>query len=169
MAAAGQTAVTLKSFPWRLSSANHSALEEEARTLYAKLIGANPTDIAITPSTSYAVSLASRAIPLRAPRHSVLVLANQMASNVMPWQRTATEAHGKLVVVPRPPDFDWATAVIERLEGPEGATIGVVALPNVRNPFCALSCSRGHTFTKNHDWFLDRCTGVMDPWWICRA
>ena len=97
----------LKVFPWEMGSAGHEAIEEEVRGSMATLVGGQAQDVALCPSTSYSVSLVSRSIPLSGRRNCVLVTANQMASNVMPWQRAATEAGGRLIVIPRPADWDW--------------------------------------------------------------
>ena len=90
-----------------MGSADHEAIEEEVRGSMATLVGGQARDVALCPSTSYSVSLVSRSIPLSGRRICVLVTANQMAPNVMPWQRAAAEAGGRLIVIPRPADWDW--------------------------------------------------------------
>ena len=104
----------------------HVARPDTVRALFASLIGASAEDICLTPSCSYAMSLAAHNLRHRisAQRRGVLVLADQMSSNVMPWQALCTSAGGKLVVVPRPPDHDWTVAVLARLDG-----VAICALP----------------------------------------
>eukprot|EP00729_Bicosta_minor_P026789 gene26789-29054_t len=76
-----------------------------ARSLALK--GADANDIALTPSTGFAMTLAAFNVG-RSPvvRHgmSIVVLADQMASNVYPWQFICSEHGLKLVVVEEPDD-----------------------------------------------------------------
>ena len=103
--------------PWDIGDT--SADLDTVRALFASLIGASAEDICLTPSCSYAMSLAAHNLRHRisAQRRGVLVLADQMSSNVMPWQALCTSASGELVVVPRTPDHDWTAAVLARLDG----------------------------------------------------
>ena len=55
----------------------------------------DPVMVALTPSTSYAMSLCARNVRMEAGQRAV-VLWDQMASNVMPWQQAG--ALGKLRV-----------------------------------------------------------------------
>jgi len=54
-------------------------------------------------------------------------MANQMPSNVMPWQASAARAGGGLVVCKRPADFDWTRALLAAIEAHK-ATLGAAAL-----------------------------------------
>lgn len=49
--------------------------------------------MAVTPSTSYAMSLAARNVHMR-PGQRAVVLWDQMASNVMPWQDVGFKIQG---------------------------------------------------------------------------
>ena len=123
--AAGLAAAQRKAHsPWDIGDT--SADLDTVRALFASLIGASAEDICLTPSCSYAMSLAAHNLRHRisAQRRGVLVLADQMSSNVMPWQALCTSAGGELVIVPRPPDHDWTAAVLARLDG-----VAICALP----------------------------------------
>ena len=123
--AAGLAAAQRKAHsPWDIGDT--SADLDTVRALFASLVGASAEDICITPSCSYAMSLAAHNLRHRisAQRRGVLVLADQMSSNVMPWQALCTSAGGELVIVPRPPDHDWTAAVLARLDG-----VAICALP----------------------------------------
>ena len=75
--------------------------------------------VALTPSTSYALSLAARNVSMR-PGQRAVVLWGQMASNVMPWQHLCARSGGRLVAVrAAPPDFDWTAAVLKELDREE--------------------------------------------------
>uniref|UniRef100_A0A7S2W2G7 Aminotransferase class V domain-containing protein n=1 Tax=Rhizochromulina marina TaxID=1034831 RepID=A0A7S2W2G7_9STRA len=116
-----------------MGQADHEVLEKSVRENFARLLETSSENVAITPSTSYAITMAAKNLGLQSPRNCALVLENQMASNVLPWQHCTQEAGGEVLVVPRPDggDWDWASAIISRLEGPVGGRIGVVALPHV--------------------------------------
>lgn len=107
--AAGVTAIAHKLRPWLMPSGDDTV--GEVRRLFARLIGAHRDNIdktqkktagddddvhhalrstgaehvALTPSTSYAMSLAARNVRME-PGQRAVVLWDQMASNVMPWQ-----------------------------------------------------------------------------------
>eukprot|EP00854_Cymbomonas_tetramitiformis_P008228 gene8228-9778_t len=64
------------------------------------------------------------------PGQRAVVLQNQMASNVLPWQDLCKRCGGELHVVPRPENYDWSAAVLRELNR-LGKQVAVVALPNV--------------------------------------
>ncbi|KAL1524860.1 hypothetical protein AB1Y20_019740 [Prymnesium parvum] len=104
--------------PWDIGDT--SAVADDVRALFAALLGegARAEDVFLTPSCSYAISLAARNLRARltGERRRVLVLQDQMHSNVLPWQALCDEEGGELLVVPRPADYDWAAAVVAALE-----------------------------------------------------
>ena len=100
----GVDALREKSQPWRLADSDATA--ERTRVLFARVVGAREggeDSVAITPSTSYAISQAAvnleplvRAAAAEAPAGGcdVLVLQDQMSSNVYAWQaRRHAPAH----------------------------------------------------------------------------
>ena len=62
----GHEAVSLKNQPWRISD---NGTADEVRALFGQLVRASPQNIALTPSTSYAISQAAHNI-LRSGRVS---------------------------------------------------------------------------------------------------
>eukprot|EP00966_Prymnesium_polylepis_P013049 300752-Prymnesium_polylepis.1 len=90
--------------------------------------GASARDVCLTPSCSYAMSLAARNLRplLSGARKRVLVLEGQMHSNVLPWQQLCDDAGGALLRIERPADYDWATAIVGALAD---GTVAVCALP----------------------------------------
>jgi selenocysteine lyase/cysteine desulfurase len=125
----GQRAVAEKSLPWTIPESASSA--DEVRRMFASLIGGRAEDVAFAPSTCSALSNVARNLAL-APGEQVLVLEAQNHSNVMPWQALVARCPGaRLLVVPRPPDFDWTSAVLAAIDDAErsGLPVRVVALP----------------------------------------
>lgn len=121
---AGEEGLQRKAHPWLNPRDLAAAEAEELRVLFAGLINANAADIAINPATSYGIATAAANLPLE--RHqSILVLEDQFSSNLFAWQKKADDAGAKMITVPRPGDFDWTSAVLDRLT----AETGIVALP----------------------------------------
>jgi len=113
------------------------------RELFASLVEADASQIAIMPSTAFAVTLAARNIErlhLSQPdscssigknKHRILVLQDQMCSAVYPWQDVCKRSKGKvkLTIVPYPEEgTSWTELVLEHLQA-EGSFISVVCLP----------------------------------------
>ncbi|HEX6819156.1 MAG TPA: aminotransferase class V-fold PLP-dependent enzyme [Ktedonobacterales bacterium] len=122
---AGQAAVARKSRPWEIAASDFFDEAEVARSLFAELIGADADGVALVPSASYGIGVAAANLSPRADQH-ILVLAEQFPSNVYPWQDLAQRSGAALVTVPRPPDDDWTTALLERID----ERTAVVAVPH---------------------------------------
>ena len=89
---AGRAAVGRKGTPWTLEAGFANRQHERARIAAARLINADPADIALIPSISYGVATAAKLLTLgRGTR--VLVLENDHSSPVLEWQ-TRAEAQG---------------------------------------------------------------------------
>ena len=89
---AGRAAVGRKGTPWTLEAGFANAQHERARTAAARLIHAEPSDIALIPSISYGVATAAKLLTLgRGTR--VLVLEDDHSSPVLEWQ-TRADAQG---------------------------------------------------------------------------
>ncbi len=91
---------------------------EAARAAFAALIGASADDIALTPATSYAMAVACKNLlppGTLGTGDQVLVIEQQFQSNYYVWEEAAVAAGAEILVVPRPVDFDWTTAILEAL------------------------------------------------------
>lgn len=119
---AGEAGLARKSSPWEIGAADFFAEADEARALFASLVGASPADVAITPSAGFGVSTAAANLPFGAGR-SAVVMEDEFPSSYFPWERLARERGGRLVTVPRPADGDWTAALLERV----GADTSIVA------------------------------------------
>lgn len=127
---AGATMVALLSQPWAVPG--HEQPMREVKQGYVELLGVGtPQDVAVAPSTSYALSLVASSVKLRAGQQ-VVCLEAQSASNVMQWQACVKRCPGsQLTVVPRPTDAGqgtWTSAVLAAIRAGDTA---LVALPNV--------------------------------------
>lgn len=126
---AGERAVAVKSAPWSLNRGSFYEGVERARAAAARLIGAQPGDIAIVGSTSYGVSVAAANLRFR-PRSIVLTMAGEHPSIVYVWLQRAKGSLGH-EELHRPRFKDWTAAILDRLEDRSRARIGVLALTPV--------------------------------------
>lgn len=113
--AAGETGVMRKAHPWTGFRQEAAADAEAARGLFARLIGATADDIALTPATSYGIAVAAANLPLEAGAR-VIVLQDQFPSNFHAWRLRAMESGAEIVVVARPADGDWTSAVLAEID-----------------------------------------------------
>ncbi len=123
--AVGKEAVGRKSRPWEISPRDFFENSETARKLFAQLVGGDTEGVAIIPSVSYGMAVATANIPLKAGQN-VVVLEKQFPSNVYPWRELVKRTGAEVVTVPRPADHDWTSAVLERVN----ERTAVVAVPN---------------------------------------
>jgi selenocysteine lyase/cysteine desulfurase len=123
--AVGEEAVARKSRPWEISPRDFFENSETARRLFAQLVGGDAEGVAIIPSVSYGMAVATANVPLKAGQN-VVVLEEQFPSNVYPWRELAKRTGAEVVTVPRHAGQDWTSAVLERVDG----RTAVVAVPN---------------------------------------
>jgi cysteine desulfurase/selenocysteine lyase len=72
--------------PFRLPDRDVFAMLDHSRALVGELIGADPEEIALSVNTGFGLSLAARALPLRAGE-IVLGSDREFPANVYPWMR----------------------------------------------------------------------------------
>jgi selenocysteine lyase/cysteine desulfurase len=123
--AAGEAALARKSQPWRITPHDFFADSEAARGLFAELIGADADGVALIPAASYGLAIAAANLPIREGQR-ILVLEDQFPSNVYVWRDLAARAGAVVETVPRPADFDWTTALLERID----ERTAIVAVPH---------------------------------------
>ena len=85
---AGRAAVGRKGTPWTLDARFANQQHERARTAAARLINADPADVALIPSVSYGVATAAKILTI-ARGTRVIVLENDHSSPVLEWQTRA--------------------------------------------------------------------------------
>jgi selenocysteine lyase/cysteine desulfurase len=77
--------------PWKITDEDQFGTLRQSRALCARLINAQPTEIAMMVNTSYGLNLAARALPLT--RGDVIVTSDrEFPANIYPWM--ALEKHG---------------------------------------------------------------------------
>ena len=123
--AAGHKGIDRKSLPWTVSPVDFFTESEQARSLFAKLIGTAAEDVAIIPSASYGLAIAAKNIPLE-KGDKILLLEDQFPSNVYCWQQRATETGAEIVTLKCPADHDWTTTVLTAID----ETVAIAALPH---------------------------------------
>src|ERR1700738_4701395 len=85
---AGRAAVGRKGRPWTLPASFANEQYERARAAAARLIGVEPSDVAVISSISYGVATAAKLLTIpRATR--VLVLEDDHSSPVLEWHSRA--------------------------------------------------------------------------------
>uniref|UniRef100_UPI0025B960DD aminotransferase class V-fold PLP-dependent enzyme n=1 Tax=Bradyrhizobium sp. TaxID=376 RepID=UPI0025B960DD len=127
---AARVAVGRKGRPWTLDASFANEQHERARAAAARLINADPSDIALIPSISYGVATAAKVLTI-ARGARVLVLENDHSSPVLEWQ-TRADADGLAVeTIRRPEDGDWTCAVLAAIERSDAAPVGLASISSV--------------------------------------
>jgi selenocysteine lyase/cysteine desulfurase len=111
---AGQRGLHRKSRPWTVRPSDFFPEVDQARALFAELLGASAADIAIVPSVSYGMAVACANVPVAAGQR-ILLLEEQFPSVVYPWLERARETGAEAVVLPRPADDDWTPVVLDAI------------------------------------------------------
>jgi selenocysteine lyase/cysteine desulfurase len=127
---AARAAVGRKGTPWTLEPtfANHQ--HERARAAAARLINADPADMALIPSISYGVATAAKILTIERGTR-VIVLENDHSSPVLEWQ-TRADAQGFAVeTIRRPDDGDWTSAVLAAIERSGAPPISLASISSV--------------------------------------
>lgn len=127
---AGRAAVGRKGAPWTIEASFANAQHERARTAAARLIHAEPADIALIPSVSYGVATAAKLLsPGRGTR--VLVLENDHSSPVLEWHLRA-EAQGFVVeTIKQRVDADWTSSVLDSIERTGAPPVSLASISSV--------------------------------------
>jgi selenocysteine lyase/cysteine desulfurase len=127
---AGRAAVGRKGTPWTLDTDFANGQHERARTAAARLIHADPADIALIPSVSYGVATAAKVLTIdRGTR--VLVLQDDHSSPVLEWQTRATAQGFTIETVSRPGDGDWTSAILAAIEETGAPPVSVASISSV--------------------------------------
>jgi selenocysteine lyase/cysteine desulfurase len=127
---AGRAAVGRKGRPWTVEASFLNTQYERARTAAARLIQAEPSDIALIPSISYGVATAAKLFtPGRGTR--VLVLENDHSSPVLEWHVRAEAQGFSVETIKQPDDADWTSAVLESIERSGAPPVSLASISSV--------------------------------------
>lgn len=127
---AGRAAVGRKGTPWTLEPAFANQQHERARTAAARLINADPADIALIPSVSYGVATAAKLLTIE-PGTRVIVLQDDHSSPVLEWQTRAAAQDFAVETVHRPDDGDWTSAVLAAIVQPGAPPVSLASISSV--------------------------------------
>ena len=125
VAEAGRDGVTRRGQPWKIAADDFFEPAEQVRELLARIINADADGIALVPSVSYAMAIASNSLPLGEGQYIVLV-EEQFPSNVYPWREIARRRSARLRTVGIP-EGDWTDAIVETID----EQTAVVSIPHV--------------------------------------
>jgi selenocysteine lyase/cysteine desulfurase len=110
----------LRAEPWRIRLEDEMGALSKGRALCARLIGAEPDEIAMMVNTSYGINFAARALPM-SPGDVVVSSEREFPANVYPWMALEQSRGVKLHLVP----------VRDRLADEEGL-LAALDMPRVR-------------------------------------
>ena len=130
VAAAGEAGANRKARPWEFSKAFYNAQYERARAAAARVVNAEPADIALISSVGYGVATVAKGLDI--PRSSrVLVMEDDHSSPVLEWLTRAASGGFTVETVRRPGDGDWTAAVLEAIERKGAPPVAVASMSNV--------------------------------------
>ena len=128
--AAGEVGVARKAQPWAIETGNAQRQFERARAAAARLINADPDDVALISSVSYGIATAGKVLTVPIGSR-VLLLQDDHSSPVLEWLGRA-DAQGFVVeVVPRPDDGDWTAALLAAIDRRGAPPVGMASISSV--------------------------------------
>ena len=129
--AAGMEGIRRKAVPTRVQQADFFTEAEALRAALAGLIRTSAERIALIPSVSYGVGIATHHIRLK-PGQNVVIPGEEFPSNVYGWMERCKRDRGRTRLVPRPEPrpgcaAEWSARVCEAID----ADTGVVSVTAV--------------------------------------
>lgn len=128
--AAGEIGVARKAQPWAIEADNARKQFERARTAAARLINADPDDVALISSVSYGIATAGKVLTVPAGSR-VLLLQDDHSSPVLEWQGRSAAQGFTTEVVARPDDGDWTAALLAAIERSGAPPVGMASISSV--------------------------------------
>ena len=123
---AGEAGIRGKAQPWTIKPRDFFPGPEEARALFARIVNAEPDEIAIVPSASYGLAVAARNLTAPLPAR----VSCCWTSNFRPTSMSGGNSPGGpgrvIDTVQRPADDDWTA----RGAGRDRRRCALAALPN---------------------------------------
>ncbi len=127
---AGKVGAERKSRPWELTPDFADGQIERARSAAAKMINADPNDVALISSVGYGVSTAAKSFPIPAG-HRVIVLDSDHSSPTLEWMTRSHQGNYEVDVVKVGADNDWTSAVLETIARPGAKPIALTSISSV--------------------------------------
>src|SRR6202171_1627086 len=127
---AARSASGRKATPGPPDAAFANDQHERARVAAARVINADPADMALIPSISYGVATAAKTLTIdRGTR--VIVRENDHSSPVLEWQTRADAQGFAIETVRRPDDGDWTSAVLAAIERSGAPPVSLASISSV--------------------------------------
>src|SRR6185437_9176577 len=127
---AGEVGVARKARPWAIEPGNAQKQFDRARAAAARLINADPDDVALISSVSYGIATAGKVLSV--PRGSrVLLLQDDHSSPVLEWVGRAEAQGFTIEVVARPDDGDWTGALLTAINRAGAPPVGMASISSV--------------------------------------
>lgn len=127
---AGRAAVGRKGAPWTLPASFAAEQHERTRGAAARLINADPDDVALVSSVGYGVATAAKLLTIE-PGSRVIVLENDHSSPVLEWHARAQAQEFVVDTVRSPGDGDWTSAVLATIERAGAPPVGLASISSV--------------------------------------
>src|SRR6267154_1254922 len=127
---AARAAVGRKGTPWTLEPGFANQQHDRARAAAARLIHADPADMALIPSISYGVATAAKILTIERGTR-VIVLQNDHSSPVLEWQARADAQGFTVETVRSPGDGDWTAAVLAAIERSGAPPVGLASISSL--------------------------------------
>jgi selenocysteine lyase/cysteine desulfurase len=128
--AAGHAGVALKGQPWATRPGHPAEQHERARRAAARVINADPDNVALIPSVSYGVATAGKL--LQPPIGSrVLLLADDHSSPVLEWRTRAARQNFAVETVAAADDHNWTAALLQAIERPGAPPVALASISSV--------------------------------------
>jgi selenocysteine lyase/cysteine desulfurase len=127
---AGETGVARKAQPWAIAPDNAPRQFERARVAAARLINADPDDVALISSVSYGIATAGKVLSV-VPGSRVLLLRDDHSSPVLEWLGRADAQGFTAEVVSPSDDGDWTAALLAAIERPGVPPVGLASISSV--------------------------------------
>src|SRR5437879_5660356 len=124
---AGRIGAARKGQPWRIDARFAAEQNERARRAAARLINAQPQDVALIPSVSYGVATAAKILTVPAGSR-VLLLQDDHSSPVLEWMNRAAAQGFTVETVKRPDDGDWTAALLAAIERRGAPPVGLASI-----------------------------------------
>lgn len=127
---AGRRGAERKAHPWEIAADFAHGQHERARQAAARLINADPDDVALVSSVGYGFSTAGKILPV-AKGARILVLENDHTSPVLEWMTRAADGGFTIETVSQPDDNDWTSAVLAAIARPDAAPLALLSISSI--------------------------------------
>ena len=127
---AGRNGVARKGRPWLIDDEFAARQHARARNAAARLINADPQDVALISSVGYGVAAAAKILPVPAGAR-VLVLGDDHSSAVLEWVTRAGAGGFTVETVRSPGDGDWTHALLAAIERTGAPPIALASISSV--------------------------------------